>query len=92
MIVASILLAAAMSTQRTVNIDVKDEDVRVVLKSLQKQCGIKNLILDKDVQGKATFMFHDLPCRAAFNTVFRTMGLRSTSEGASLIAVAPRNK
>jgi hypothetical protein len=59
---------------------------------MQKQCGIKNLILDPDVQGKGTFFLHDVPCRTAFDTVFRTMGLRSTSEGRSLIAVAPRSR
>jgi hypothetical protein len=59
----------------TVTLDVKDEDVRVILKSMKQQCGVKNVILDPDVQGKGTFLFNKVPCRTAFSVVFRTMGL-----------------
>ena len=77
---------------RSVTLDVKDEDVRVILKSMQAQCGIKNLILDKEVQGKGTFMFHQLPCRTAFDTVFKTMSLRATTYSSSVVNVSPRSK
>ena len=36
----------------TVTLDVKDEDVRDILKSMQKQCGIKNLAIDPQVAGR----------------------------------------
>lgn len=69
MIVPALLLAA------TVSLDVKDADVRVVLESMQQQCGIKNLLIDKEVQGATTILFRDVPCTTAFKVVFRQFGL-----------------
>ena len=37
-----------------VTLDVMDEDVRDILKSMQKQCAIRNLAIDQQVQGKGT--------------------------------------
>lgn len=71
-----------------VTLDVKDEDVRVILKSMQQQCGIRNLVIDNDVQGKGTFLFNDVPCRQAFDTVLATFGLRfSDSYANNLVSV-----
>jgi type II secretory pathway component HofQ len=75
--------------QPTVTLDVKDADIRVVLKSMQKQCGIKNLLLDNDVQGTGTFLFRALPCRTAFDVVFKSAGLAGTLDGA-VVSAAPR--
>ena len=86
-----LLLARAPET-KTVDLDVKDEDVIVILKSMQKQCGIKNLVIDKEVQGKGTFIFHDLQCERAFDTVFRTMSLRAKVYSNDVINVSPRSK
>ncbi|HEY0160070.1 MAG TPA: hypothetical protein VGF28_22475 [Thermoanaerobaculia bacterium] len=69
MILPALLLAA------TVSLDVKDADVRVVLKSMQQQCGIKNLLIDKEVKGATTILFRDVPCTTAFKVVFRQFGL-----------------
>lgn len=91
MILPALLMTAAMAQPR-VTLDVKDEDVRVILKSMQKQCGIRNLVLDPEVQGKGTFFLRDVPCKTAFDTVLRTMGLRAASESASLVAVSQRNR
>jgi len=77
--------------ERCVNLDVKDEDARVILKSMQRQCGIKNLILDPDVQGKGTFLFRDLDCRTAFDVVFRTLGLKSITYSSSVVTVSSRH-
>jgi type II secretory pathway component GspD/PulD (secretin) len=75
----------------TVTLNVKDADVREILGSMQKQCGIRNLIIDPQVQGIAgTFVFHALPCRTAFDTVFRTFGLKAISYDSSVVAVSPR--
>ena len=90
-----LLLAApafAGEKPRSVTLDVKDEDVVVVLRSMQKQCGIKNLVIDKDVQGKGTFIFNELPCERAFDVVFRTMSLRAKTYGNDVINVSPRSK
>ena len=72
-------------------LDVKDAEVRDILKSMQRQCGIKNLILDPDVQGKGTFLFRDLDCRTAFDVVFRTLGLKSLSYSSSVVTVSSRH-
>ncbi len=85
-------MLAAAPPPRVVTLDVKDEDVRVILESMQKQCGIKNLILDKEVQGKGTFMFRRLPCKTAFETVFKTMSLRAVTYSSNVVNVSPRNK
>lgn len=84
--------AARASAPPSVTLDVKDEDVVVILKSMQKQCGIKNLVIDKEVQGKGTFIFHDLSCERAFDTVFRTMSLRAKVYSNDVINVRPRSK
>jgi hypothetical protein len=66
---------------RTVTLDVKDAEARDVLKSMQKQCGIRNLIIDPDVKpAPATFYFRDVPCATAFRVVLRTYGLGSQVE------------
>ncbi|MEO8036069.1 MAG: hypothetical protein ABI837_16660 [Acidobacteriota bacterium] len=78
------------SSTASVTLDVKDEDVRVVLQSMQKQCGIVNLVLDRDVQGSGTFLFRDLPCRQAFDTVLRTTGLELIDYSGSVVGVGRR--
>ena len=74
-VVALVLFAAAAEKPQTVTLDVKDEDIHVILKSMQKQCAVKNLVIDPDVSGNGTFFFHDLPCQTAFDVVLRTMRL-----------------
>lgn len=74
-------------SEATVSLDVKDAEVRVILKSMQEQCGIKNLIVDPNVTGTGTFLFHDVPCRVAFDTVFRSLGLASTEYSNSVVTV-----
>jgi len=77
--------------ERTVTIDVKDAEIRPLLKTMQRQCGIKNLVIDPNVQGGgATFLFRDVPCRQAFDIVFRTFGLSATSYPHSIVTVGAR--
>lgn len=78
--------------QPGVTLDVKDEDIRTILKSMQTQCAIRNLVLDRDVQGKGTFLFDRVPCRTAFDVVFRTMGFASVDYGNSVVTVGRRNR
>jgi type II secretory pathway component GspD/PulD (secretin) len=75
----------------TVTLDVKDAEVRDILKSLQRQCAIRNLIVDPDVQGKGTFFIHDVPCATAFDLVFRTMRLKAVTYSKTLTAVESRH-
>jgi type II secretory pathway component GspD/PulD (secretin) len=83
---------SAYAAEPTVTLDVKDEDVRVILKSMQKQCGIRNLIIDKEVSGKASLVyFHDVPCSAAFRTIFRQFGLAGQSDQ-NVVSVERRDR
>jgi hypothetical protein len=77
-------------TEPTVALDVKDEEITKILESMKTQCGIKNLVIDRDVQGKGTFLFDNVPCRKAFDIVFRTMGLASVDYGNSVVTVGTR--
>jgi type II secretory pathway component GspD/PulD (secretin) len=82
--------SAASAKSRGLTIDVKDADVHVVLKSIQKQCGIRNLIIDPGVTGSGTFLFHNVPCNVALDTVLRVNGLAAKTYSSSVVAVAPR--
>jgi hypothetical protein len=74
-ILASLILAATVSAP-TVTLDVKDAEPRAVLKAMQKQCGIRNMLIDPDVpKTAATFYFREVPCDTAFRVVLRTYGL-----------------
>jgi len=74
-----------------VTLDVKDVEVRDILKSMQQQCGIKNLAIDPDVKGKGTFFLRDLPCPTAFDLVLRTLRLKAVTYSDSFAAVEPRH-
>jgi type II secretory pathway component HofQ len=81
---------AAPAKPRGVTLDVKDADVHAVLQSIQKQCGIRNLVIDPGVTGSGTFLFHDVPCKMALDTVLRVNGLRAKTYSNSVVAVSPR--
>ena len=67
--------AVVRPPERTVTIDFKDAEAKVVLKEMQKQCGIKNLVIDPGVSAKTTVLFTNVPCKQAFGVVLRSMGL-----------------
>jgi type II secretory pathway component GspD/PulD (secretin) len=68
-------LPALGAEEKTVTLHEKDADVRDILKSMQKQCGIRNLVIDPDVAGKGTLYFKQVPCATAFRVVFGQFGL-----------------
>ena len=70
-----IALPAAADEDRKVTLNEKDIEVRDLLKSMQKQCGIRNLVIDDDVAGTGSVFFKDVPCSTAFRVVFRQFGL-----------------
>jgi type II secretory pathway component GspD/PulD (secretin) len=85
-----IVATAAFAHEPKVTLDVKDADVRDVLKSMQKQCGIKNLVIDPDVSGKTTrLLFKEVPCETAFRVVFRQFSLTGQVD-ANVALVEPR--
>jgi type II secretory pathway component GspD/PulD (secretin) len=73
--------------ERAVTMDVKDEEVRKIMATMQKQCAVKNLVIDPDVQARGTFVFHALPCSTAFKVVFQSLGLRAVDYGNSVVTV-----
>ncbi|HEX3579885.1 MAG TPA: hypothetical protein VHY33_15085 [Thermoanaerobaculia bacterium] len=89
-LIAMMFLCSAAPKPRGVTLDVKDADVHVVLKSIQKQCGIHNLVIDPGVTGSGTFLFHNVPCDVALDTVLRVNGLAARTYSSSVVAVAPR--
>ncbi|MFN2240261.1 MAG: STN domain-containing protein [Thermoanaerobaculia bacterium] len=74
-------------SEPVVTIDVKDGEIASILREVATQCGIRNLVLDREVQGKGTFLFRDVPCEAAFRAIFTSMGLAADRELNSLIHV-----
>lgn len=72
----------------TVTLDEKDVEARVILKMMQKQCGVKNVIVDPQVpEVKGTFLFKKVPCSTAFKVVLQTLGLDSVKYSSSFINV-----
>jgi type II secretory pathway component HofQ len=91
MMLAALPLAAAPAKKaKTVTIDVKDEEIHTILRTMQRQCDIRNLVIDPGVEGHGTFRFKELPCATAFDVVLRTMGLRASSYGDAVTRITPR--
>ena len=90
--VAATATATAEPKEKSVTLDVKDAEVRVILRSMQKQCGIRNLIVDPDVTGSGTFFFRDVPCDTAFRVVCRSLGLAARMEPSSVVSVENRSR
>jgi hypothetical protein len=75
------------SGEPAVTLDVKDAEAREILKSMQRQCGIKNLMIDPQVQGTGTFLFNQVPCRQAFTIVLQSMGLAAQTYSNNIVSV-----
>ena len=71
----------------SVTLDVKDAEAREILKSMQRQCGIRNLMIDPQVQGTGTFLFNQVPCRQAFTIVLQSMGLAAQTYSNNIVSV-----
>lgn len=89
LVLLMLLAVPAFAEAPTVTLDVKDADVRDILKSMQKQCGIKNLLIDKEVTGNGTIYFREVSCETAFRTVFKQFALRGQVEP-NIVTVEPR--
>ena len=75
------MAGVANADEKTVTLDVKDAELRAVLKSMQTQCGIRNMVIDPDVKGDgATLKFREVPCSTAFKVVFSQFGLEGRFE------------
>ena len=78
------------SKEPTVTLDVKDADVADIMASMQKQCGVKNLVIDPGVQAKGTFYFRAVPCRTAFSVVLKSLGLDSVTYSSHVVTVGTK--
>ncbi|HUP63671.1 MAG TPA: hypothetical protein VM557_00120 [Thermoanaerobaculia bacterium] len=74
-------------SEPTVTLDVQDEDVRTILRSVAGQCGIRNLMIDPGVAGKGTFLFHEVRCGIALRTIFGSLGLAAEHYPSSVVRV-----
>jgi hypothetical protein len=81
---------ALLLAVKSVTLDVKDEEVHAILRSMQKQCAVRNLVIDPGVEGRGTFTFHKLPCDKAFEVVTSTLGLQVREEENSVVTVRRR--
>jgi hypothetical protein len=84
------LWVASDPSEPTLTIDIKDGEVRDIMREVKSQCGIRNLIVDPDVQGRGTFLFNDLPCSQAIRTILATMGLDYEIDSAVMRVAADR--
>ena len=70
--------------------DVSDAEVRTIFASVKQQCGIRNVIIDRDVTGRGTFLFRDVPCEQAIRTITASLGLGVETEPAYLRVASQR--
>jgi type II secretory pathway component GspD/PulD (secretin) len=89
LLLAFVLGSTAFAAEPSVTLDVKDEDVRIILKSMKEQCGIRNLLIDKEVAGNGTIYFREVSCEIAFRTVFKQFGLTGNVDP-NIVTVEPR--
>jgi hypothetical protein len=72
----------------TVTMDVKDMETRKILKEVQAQCGMKNLIVDPDVKDEqGTFKLNKVSCSTALKVILRSLRLDSVTYSNSLVNV-----
>ena len=82
---------APPNNEPRVTLSVKDDEIRDVLATLKKQCGVKNLIIDPGIAGTTGSIFvKDVPCSTAFQLVLRMSGLEAKFYPSSLVHVGAK--
>jgi hypothetical protein len=71
-------------------LDVVDGEMEEIIRSLARQCGVRNVMIRPGLQGKGTFVLRDVPCSAAFRAVFGTLGVEGRMEPNSVLLVERR--
>jgi hypothetical protein len=71
-------------------LDVVDGEIEELVRSLARQCGVRNVMIRPGLQGKGTFVLRDVPCGAAFRAVFGTLGVEGRMEPNSVLLVERR--
>lgn len=70
-----------------VSLDVVEGEMRAIVASLARQCGIRNVMIDPGMEYTGTFRFEDVPCATAFRVVFESMGVRGELDAGSVLVV-----
>lgn len=71
-----------------ISVDLKDADIRDVVKSLAAMARV-NLVIDPDVKGSVTVSLHDVSWVDALEVILRSNGLGMVSEGRLLRVGVP---
>ena len=71
-----------------ISVDLKDADIRDVLKSLAAMARV-NLVVDPDVKGSVTVSLHDVSWVDALEVILRSNGLGMVAEGGLLRVGVP---
>jgi len=83
--------AAATETEPRFTIDVKDTDIRDVIRIISKGYGV-NVVLDNDVTGTVTLHLKDVPAMEGLRTLAASQGLTVQREGNVYRIRTPRSE
>ncbi len=80
--------SARLSPDERISLDLKDADIRDVLRSFAALTGT-SLVIDPDVKGSVTVCLHDVSWVDALEVILRSNGLGMVSEGRVLRVGVP---
>ncbi|MEP6801352.1 MAG: hypothetical protein ABJC07_05415 [Acidobacteriota bacterium] len=81
-------IAARLSPDERISLDLKDADIRDVLRSFAELTGT-SLVIDPDVKGSVTVCLHDVFWVDALEVILRSNGLGMVAGGRVLRVGAP---
>ncbi len=77
-----------LSPGERISLDLKDADIRDVLRSFASMGGV-NVVIDPDVKGSVTVRLHDVTWENALDVILRSNGLGMVTEGRVVRIGAP---
>jgi len=83
-------VAASSYAGETISLDLKDADLKDVLRTFGKLARV-NIAIDPGVKGSVTLRLHDVPWDQALEVILRINGLGYVLEGNVLRVGEPRN-
>jgi type IV pilus assembly protein PilQ len=82
-------VARALSAGETISLDLKDADLKDVLRTFAKLARL-NIAIDPEVKGSVTVRLHDVPWDQALDVILQVNGLGYVLEGNVLRVGEPR--
>jgi type IV pilus assembly protein PilQ len=82
-------IARALSAGETISLDLKDADIKDVLRTFAKLARL-NIAIDPEVKGSVTVRLHDVPWDQALDVILQVNGLGYVLEGNVLRVGEPR--